>query len=414
MRAVLLSCALAAAARASLIEHSSFSAPFKEFQVDGSRAVPGAFRVYGSAVVNEHFIRLTPDRQSKRGAVWARQSLGSATASATLRARISGQAKRFFGDGMALWIAQTPRFVSGDLHGLSSEFVGIGVIMDTFKNTETIDQHRDISIVWNDGTRTREAILGDAAGCDAVLRFHEDRADFDVTQAHRVKVEVNGRSVKVLVDEREKGQWRDCAEIMLDEAAFGEDWLATGYVGLTATTGELADNHDVLSLQVFSDSGASRLHEATTKEVAHFDSGAGLSVEERLSRLEAAVDGLMKQFEKFDHEVEHSLVSVDDHIRHVVGKIEGRESASEGRISEIERKISKDLGERLMSVESKLTSTMRNTIGSVRSSLESKLTEAADSTGGWKLPFAFVVLLAAAVLFGMYRYHRWLRKQHLL
>lgn len=67
----------------------------------------------GVASVSQSFVRLTPDRQSKKGAVWSRKSLGTDTFSTILKFRISGQGKKFFGDGMALWVMQQGQFSRG-------------------------------------------------------------------------------------------------------------------------------------------------------------------------------------------------------------------------------------------------------------------------------------------------------------
>lgn len=45
----------------------------------------------GDAVINEYFIRLTPDRQSKSGAIWSGQSFTSGEFVTTIKFRISGQ-----------------------------------------------------------------------------------------------------------------------------------------------------------------------------------------------------------------------------------------------------------------------------------------------------------------------------------
>lgn len=47
-------------------------------------------------MINENFIRLTPDRQSKRGTVWSRASLDNGEWVTTIKFRISGQVCSFF------------------------------------------------------------------------------------------------------------------------------------------------------------------------------------------------------------------------------------------------------------------------------------------------------------------------------
>ena len=95
----------------------------------------------GSAAVHSHFVRLTPDRQSKKGAVWASTSVGVSELSATLKFRISGQGKKYFGDGMALWLTDSRSYRAGDFHGSTEKFKGLGIIFDTFKNAELLSLH---------------------------------------------------------------------------------------------------------------------------------------------------------------------------------------------------------------------------------------------------------------------------------
>jgi len=47
--------------------------------------------------------------QSKKGSLWSRKSLGVETFSSVFTFRISGQGKKFFGDGMALWFIKQVR-----------------------------------------------------------------------------------------------------------------------------------------------------------------------------------------------------------------------------------------------------------------------------------------------------------------
>lgn len=79
----------------------SFTSPFKEFDYSGiplsicysqigNRRISG-WECHGDAVINEHFIRLTPDRQSKAGACWSNFQLTEGSWVTTIKFRISGQ-----------------------------------------------------------------------------------------------------------------------------------------------------------------------------------------------------------------------------------------------------------------------------------------------------------------------------------
>ena len=128
----------------------------------GERVVGKSWRASGSAAVHSNFVRLTPDRQSKKGAVWASTSVGVSELSATLKFRISGQGKKYFGDGMALWLTDSRSYRAGDFHGSTEKFKGLGIIFDTFKNAELLSLHKDVTIVVNEGKGDVEQMLADA------------------------------------------------------------------------------------------------------------------------------------------------------------------------------------------------------------------------------------------------------------
>ena len=50
----------------------SWEPPFSSFDANGDRSVSKQWKTSGHAVVNQNFVRLTPDRQSKRGAIWSK------------------------------------------------------------------------------------------------------------------------------------------------------------------------------------------------------------------------------------------------------------------------------------------------------------------------------------------------------
>ena len=69
--------------------------------------------------------RLPP--QSKKGWVWARAPLDADVWSAVIKFRVSGQGKRLFGDGFALWFTQSRFITDGSLHGFTDKYTGVCV-----------------------------------------------------------------------------------------------------------------------------------------------------------------------------------------------------------------------------------------------------------------------------------------------
>jgi lectin, mannose-binding 2 len=165
--------------------------------------------------------------------------------------RISGQGKSLFGDGIALWITQSSFYSPGELHGSKEKFVGVGIIFDTFRNSENSATHKDITILVNDGEQTLEMMAPLSVGCDSNFRFHADRADFTVASVTRAKILVEQGRIGIAMDLIGNGEYIDCA--IVDNPSLPRDWLKKAHVGITATTGALADNHDIISLQSFSD-----------------------------------------------------------------------------------------------------------------------------------------------------------------
>mmetsp|Transcript_44902 Transcript_44902/g.123052 ORF Transcript_44902/g.123052 Transcript_44902/m.123052 type:complete len:368 (-) Transcript_44902:860-1963(-) len=324
-----------ASTSADKLEQHSFEPPYTDVDPSGNRLLSKDWKNGGVASVSQSFVRLTPDRQSKKGAVWSRKSLGTDTFSTILKFRISGQGKKFFGDGMALWVMQQAYFVEGDLHGSVERFTGFGVIFDTFKNTESLSQHRDVSVIVNDGESSTELMMDKLEGCDASIRYHEDRADFSVESMSRAKVIVTGKRLVVQIDGKNDGQFKDCAVVDLP---FAMDWAKSAHIGVTASTGQLADNHDVISLTTFSDLVKHEQSEALVLSTPSFEKGDGIS-QERFERIEDTMSKILDKLEYLEHHTEHELMAVEDHIKVSTSKLQAQEAISEGRIDELETKV---------------------------------------------------------------------------
>jgi hypothetical protein len=177
--------AAAAASPSPRMEHLSFTPPFQDHDILGQRLVKN-FIQDGSTRVANNFVRITPDRPSKRGSLWSRLPVGGedeapSTLAVVIQFRISGKGSRLFGDGLALWLAIPDREAElwgwgdddfyypdhpdvasdfhddyrywgwelGGYHAYKESFKGVGVIIDTYRNNPTA--HKDVSIVANNG-----------------------------------------------------------------------------------------------------------------------------------------------------------------------------------------------------------------------------------------------------------------------
>jgi lectin, mannose-binding 2 len=293
------------------------------------------------------------------------------------------------------------------------------VILDTFKNTETLAFHKDVSIVYNDGQQSVEAMMENKAGCDANIRYHEDRGDFSVSSASRLKIVVtNGKSVAVSVDAKNDGNFVTCANMDLP---FAEDWAEKAYVGITASTGQLADNHDVLSLVTFSDI---QKHEQYIEQIAlkpAFERGLGFNME-RFERMEDKISELQETIDFLHHKLEHELAAIEDHMKITTGKLQAQEAISEGRIDELEKKIKNSISSDVSGKLSQLTNSMDDQVMSrikqVEEGMKQKISESMDSVeglgGGWKLPFFILFFMMCMGGFGLFKWYQQLKKTHML
>lgn len=416
------------------LETHSFEPPFNEVDSSGGRMVNKWWRHSGHAVLNQNFIRLTPDRQSKKGALWTRKNLGVNSFTSTLKFRISGQGKNFFGDGIGLWVTNSAYYTEGDLHGNQEHFYGVGIIFDTFKNTENLAQHRDVTILINDGNKNVETMLSTVTGCNVNVRYHNERADFTAKDASRAQVTFTDDSLKVMIDARNTGDWIECVDIPRGTLGLSDSWLQDAYVGITASTGQLADNHDVLSFTT--DSDASKEHEMVSQpgQKKYFEAGSNMRIEDRLHALEETIDKIMGKLEHLELHSELEMASIDDKIGNILGKLSSREDNTERRVDDLEaiiaEKVDGAMGDRLNAHEARQDQRIMKTIHSITEKVDEKVANvegikelidnAAENMagggdgGGWKLPFLILCIFVFGAAMGAWKFYQNLQKKHFL
>jgi mannose-binding lectin 2 len=343
---------------AEKMDSFSFQPPFTEIDSSGGRMVSRSWRASGSTNVNKNFVRLTPDLQSKTGALWSRESLDVPSFSSIMNFRISGKGKDFYGDGIALWIVQQGYYLEGDLHGFQEDFVGVGIIFDTFQNS---DDHMDVTVLINNGEKDVATMTKEVKGCNLHVRYHGERADFKVTDGTAAKVIVNGRNLTLMVDAKNTGDWKPCVD--LTDMDLPEDWASESYLGITAATGQLSDNHDILSLVTYVDQEVMEKEELIRNSKTVYEvSPKNTTPEDRMIRLETAMNKILNKIEFMDHHYEHHFATNSDHIDHVKAKLDNRENSAESRIEELEslihKKVSSSMTDKLSDLESELKSKM--------------------------------------------------------
>ncbi|KFR05885.1 Vesicular integral-membrane protein VIP36, partial [Opisthocomus hoazin] len=130
----------------------------------------------------------------------------------------------------------------GPVFGSKDNFHGLAIFLDTYPNDEATERvFPYISAMVNNGSLTydhsKDGRWTELAGCTADLR----NQNHDTFLAIRYS---RGR-LTVMTDVEDKNEWKNCIDIAGVQ-------LPTGYFfGASAGTGDLSDNHDIISMKLF-------------------------------------------------------------------------------------------------------------------------------------------------------------------
>ncbi|XP_010226495.1 PREDICTED: VIP36-like protein, partial [Tinamus guttatus] len=128
--------------------------------------------------------------------------------------KIHGQGKKNLnGDGFAIWYTKD-RMQTGPVFGSKDNFLGLGVFVDTYPNEEK----------QQEAQKRRYS-----PGNQRVFPY--------------ISAMVNNGSVMIDIDG--KHEWRDCIDVPGVRLPRGD------YFGTSSVTGDLSDNHDIISLKLF-------------------------------------------------------------------------------------------------------------------------------------------------------------------
>ncbi|KAG8440940.1 hypothetical protein GDO86_006613 [Hymenochirus boettgeri] len=182
----------------------------KPYQGVGS-STSSVWDLLGNALVTPQYVRLTPDLQSKQGAVWNRVPCYLRDWELQVHFKIHGQGKKNLnGDGMAIWYAKD-RMQTGPVFGSKDNFVGLGVFVDTYPNEEK-QQERIfpyISAMVSNGSlaydHSRDGRPTELGGCTAMVR-NQNHDTFLVIRYVK-------RRLTIMIDIDGKQEWKDCLDV---------------------------------------------------------------------------------------------------------------------------------------------------------------------------------------------------------
>ncbi|KAK9244563.1 legume-like lectin family-domain-containing protein [Lipomyces tetrasporus] len=195
----------------------------------------------GDAVIRtDKYIRLTADRASQTGYVSSRLPLTSPSFEIEFEFKISGKGN-LYGDGMAMWITKE-RDQMGPVFGGPDNFEGLGIFIDTYKNNRPGVTFPYVMAMVGDG-KTRYSQEDDGkpnelAGCPA-RGLHNSQ---HVTKGRLIYAKDN--FMKLELQYKEPNKWITCFKVEAPPLP------TVAYLGFSAETGELSENHDLISVDV--------------------------------------------------------------------------------------------------------------------------------------------------------------------
>ncbi|ROT38542.1 vesicular integral-membrane protein VIP36 [Sodiomyces alkalinus F11] len=195
----------------------------------------------GDTIVRtDSYMRLTSDRQSQTGWLFSRVPLTATNWEIEVEFKISGKGQ-LYGDGFAFWVTKN-RGQVGPVFGGVDKFEGLGIFFDTYKNNRPGVVFPYVMAMVGDGEtaydKNNDGKANELAGCSARgLRNPTIPTKFKLTY-------FQDKLLKLELQYKTEGSWQLCFETREPPSL-----PSISYLGFTAETGELHDNHDIISIQ---------------------------------------------------------------------------------------------------------------------------------------------------------------------
>jgi mannose-binding lectin 2 len=238
----------------------------------------------GDAFANEDFVRLTPDRQSKTGAVWNSQRLVWKTWEVMIQFNING-ISQVGADGFGFWLAREST-VLGKFFGFQEQFTGLGVVIDTYDNDGS-GTHPMVTLLRNDGSKRYEH--SHAGGHHQASDMEVGHCSYPALRNQKtntiMKVTYQHQTVTVQLQPEGSSNWVECITAPNVKIESGL------YMGLSAATGHLADNHDIHGISIKNLDPDAKYFDSESR----FAQFSKYTIAESLGRVEADIRGTMYQ-----------------------------------------------------------------------------------------------------------------------
>ena len=185
------------------------------------------------------YIRLTSDHPSQTGWLFSRVPLTATNWEIEVEFKIHGK-NQLYGDGFAMWLTKE-RGKPGPVFGSADKFEGLGIFFDTYKNNRPGVVFPYVMAMVGDGKTSYDKDTDgkdtEFAGCSARgIRHASMPTKFRLTY-------FQDKYLKLELQYKTEGEWTLCFETNEPPAI-----PQVAYLGFSAETGELSDNHDIISI----------------------------------------------------------------------------------------------------------------------------------------------------------------------
>lgn len=195
-------------------------------------------------IKNNDYVRLTSEKKDQAGLIFNKHPFNEEGFEITFKFSINGKARinGLKGDGFALFLTDR-KLNQGTVFGAEDYFKGLGLFFDTYRNAQKGPPFPYITVMNGDGKtaydKDHDGKANELASCSARGIYNSKNNEVDARLIHTTK------DGYLSLDYSINGNWKNCFTIK-DVHIPGQR-----YLGFSAATGDLVENHDILEVEVY-------------------------------------------------------------------------------------------------------------------------------------------------------------------